>query len=77
MIPEILLKDSVSIDYMIGVGLAGFFVLNYWDFMSGSGFMKIWKKMHSFSEIVLKLTITWRALCKWQILSIRPPRNFE
>ena len=28
MIPEILLKDSVSIDYMIGVGLAGFFVLS-------------------------------------------------
>ena len=28
MILEILLKDSVSIDYMIGVGLAGFFVLS-------------------------------------------------
>ena len=28
MIPEILLIDSVSIDYMIGVGLAGFFVLS-------------------------------------------------
>ena len=28
MIPEILLQDSVSIDYMIGVGLAGFFVLS-------------------------------------------------
>ena len=28
MIPEILLKNSVSIDYMIGVGLAGFFVLS-------------------------------------------------
>ena len=28
MIPEVLLKDSVSIDYMIGVGLAGFFVLS-------------------------------------------------
>ena len=27
-IPEVLLKDSVSIDYMIGVGLAGFFVLS-------------------------------------------------
>ena len=27
-IPEILLIDSVSIDYMIGVGLAGFFVLS-------------------------------------------------
>ena len=28
MIPEILLKNSVSIDYMIGVGLAGFFVFS-------------------------------------------------
>ena len=28
MIPELLLNDSVSIDYMIGVGLAGFFVLS-------------------------------------------------
>ena len=28
MILEFLLKDSVSIDYMIGVGLAGFFVLS-------------------------------------------------
>lgn len=28
MIPEILLNDSLSIDYMIGVGLAGFFVLS-------------------------------------------------
>lgn len=28
MIPEILLKESVSIEYMIGVGLAGFFVLS-------------------------------------------------
>ena len=37
MILEILLKDSVSIDYMIGVGLAGFFVLNYWDYMPGPG----------------------------------------
>ena len=37
MIPEILLNDSVSIDYMIGVGLAGFFVLNYWNYMPGSG----------------------------------------
>ena len=27
-IPEVLLQDSVSIDYMIGVGLAGFFVLS-------------------------------------------------
>ena len=27
-IPEVLLKDNVSIDYMIGVGLAGFFVLS-------------------------------------------------
>ena len=27
-IPEVLLKDSLSIDYMIGVGLAGFFVLS-------------------------------------------------
>ena len=36
-IPEILLKDSVSIDYMIGVGLAGFFVLNYWNYMPASG----------------------------------------
>lgn len=27
-IPEVLLKDSVSIVYMIGVGLAGFFVLS-------------------------------------------------
>ena len=27
-IPEVLLKDSVSIDYMIGVDLAGFFVLS-------------------------------------------------
>jgi len=27
-IPEVLLKDSVSIDYMIGVGLSGFFVLS-------------------------------------------------
>lgn len=27
-IPEILLKNSVSIDYMIGGGLAGFFVLS-------------------------------------------------
>lgn len=27
-IPDVLLKDSVSIDYMIGVGLAGFFVLS-------------------------------------------------
>ena len=27
-IPEVLLKDSISIDYMIGVGLAGFFVLS-------------------------------------------------
>ena len=37
MIPEILLIDSVSIDYMIGVGLAGFFVLNYWNYMPGLG----------------------------------------
>lgn len=28
MIPEVLLKDSVSIDYMVGIGLAGFFVLS-------------------------------------------------
>lgn len=28
MIPELLLNDSVSINYMIGVGLAGFFVLS-------------------------------------------------
>ena len=28
MIPEILLIDSVSIDYMVGIGLAGFFVLS-------------------------------------------------
>ena len=28
MIPEFLLIDSVSIDFMIGVGLAGFFVLS-------------------------------------------------
>lgn len=27
-IPEVLLKDSISIDYKIGVGLAGFFVLS-------------------------------------------------
>ena len=27
-ITEILLKDSVSIDYMVGIGLAGFFVLS-------------------------------------------------
>ena len=27
-IPEVLLKDSASIDYMIGVGLAGFFILS-------------------------------------------------
>ena len=27
-IPELLLNDSVSIDYMSGVGLAGFFVLS-------------------------------------------------
>ena len=27
-IPEVLLQDSVSIDYMIGIGLAGFFVLS-------------------------------------------------
>ena len=27
-IPEVLLKNSLSIDYMIGVGLAGFFVLS-------------------------------------------------
>lgn len=37
MIPEFLLIDSVSIDFMIGVGLAGFFVLNYWNYMPGSG----------------------------------------
>lgn len=30
-IPEVLLKDSISIDYMIGVGLAGFFVLSETD----------------------------------------------
>lgn len=27
-IPEVLLQDSVSIDYMVGIGLAGFFVLS-------------------------------------------------
>ena len=36
-IPEVLLQDSVSIEYMIGVGLAGFFVLNYWNYMPGPG----------------------------------------
>ena len=30
-IPKVLLNDSISIDYMIGVGLAGFFVLSETD----------------------------------------------
>ena len=32
-----ILLVQISIDYMIGVGLAGFFVLNYWNYMPGSG----------------------------------------
>ena len=31
IIPEVLLQDSFSVDYMIGVGLAGFFVLSETD----------------------------------------------